>query len=480
MIQILEELGISKKDISSNVFDKRKKWFQQQVIYVENTKNNYVSSAIEMWEIMKTAKFFGIKITISNEFLQKIVKNMSYNGGWAVFGNSEIISPYLTFATVCILKNTDNLGEISKEKVKILLQYMKKFEVSGGFAAPYISVVDIVGTYYGLEACKIVNININKEKIANYLITQTKMYLKIMLHSAQQKIDNNTDVNNEYLKHSAHTVLLSAYYLSFLKKSLNILGYHNFDSKICDAVEQVIHSENFSKGVSLLPANEETLRGFYCLTLLSGNNCFTVLSRFNSLGSESGRYLDRDFYLKYWGKDVDRYIALDSFPPDLVNISEIFYIIGMYEQCKNKPFDNSHDFYSGYMTFEERLKYFGGESIYRKRLLSFENKFYGGFMKSEFMKTSDMDDTYITTYLIKELNIPINDQNIKKFLGFTVTKYGGFSLLPSVFIYKNKPDFISTVEGLLLLKHYYKAHKSISFQNLLQFLNPKFAKSSGA
>ncbi len=456
VVDLLEELMISPENIPQELLSLRKKWFEKQINYIRNI-DNPVSLSIATKEMLKTAAFLGVKIRIGKNFLQKILTSENYNGGWGVFGNQEIISPSLTYDVIWILRNTGNLKILSKEDINKLIYYIERLKVKGGFAKPYSVVIDPIGTYYGIKACKLMNIEFNESKTDNYLRNQVLVYAKEIGYDINKLKSMNQEKDRESTKTLAYKILSESYFLLYAKRSLNLINDYEFDGKIDETVKEIARSPKFSESVSMLPANEETLRGFYSLIVLSPKNCLKIIEQFNLLGSMSDAPLKKEFYMKHWGKCATEYIALDAFPPDLSNTKEIFYITDIYRICKKAYSDNNFTFYPGYITFNEHFELFNCKLTYRRRLLSLESRFYGGFRKTDTIKNPDMDDTYLGAEILNSTSglYSYDKKEIKKFILFTIAKTGGFSLFPSL-LRSNTPDFISTAEALMLCEKYFQ------------------------
>jgi len=459
IIQCLEELSVPQDAVSANILDSRKKWFNEQLNYIQHNIKNPIFAGIAMFEASKAAPFFNEKIALEDSFVRKICDNELYKGGWATVPGVAVCSPIATYSIICLLKETGNLNKRDREKAENLLKSIKKLERDNGFSRPYGLDIDIVSTYYGLKVWKEIPFTINTEKILNYLTDNCVSYIKEINNITYKLKEMEHEKFSEELEEKAEGLTAKALYdtkeLYYIKQSMNLLGDHSFDNKIKIAVSALAKPEPFSMGDSELPPNRLTLSEFFCMFKLANEDCFTVMGKFQSLGSlydfskPCSRY---EFYKKYWGKQISRYNVLDALPPDRLEIPDIYYLVSILSKCQeayhNERASGIIKFHSFYISTMERLKEYGGIDIYQKKVASLRSIIFGGYKRTNEVRIPDMDDTYFAVQTLSMLNVSFSKRDIKKFLLLSVSHYGGFTVVPYS---KMKGDLKSTAEGLELL-----------------------------
>lgn len=458
IIQCLEELSVSQNAAPNHTLRLRKKWFNEQLDYIEHNMKNPTFAGIAMFEASKTAPFFNEKIILEDSFVKRICDNELYKGGWATLPSFAVCSPIATYSIVCLLKETGNLDRRNSKKAENLLKSIKKLERDNGFSKPYGLIIDLESTYYGLKIWKKMPFPINRKKILNYLRDTAIFYIRNIngitdqLHSLEgKKYSEELEKESEDLVGNALNNIKGLYYT---KRSMDLLEDHSLDSEIKTSLSKLVNSEPFGIGVSFLPPNRLILHEFFCMFELTDDECLTVMDKFQSLGSQydfNKPFSRYEFYKKYWGKYESRYNILDALPPDRLETPDIFYLLSILKQCQN-VYNNERNngiikFYPGYITTMERLKKHGGINIYLKKLASLRSIIFGGYRRTNKIWISDMDDTYLAVHIFSILNTHYRRKTIKKFLSFTILHSGGFTFAPFSNI---KGDLRSTAEGLEL------------------------------
>ncbi len=455
IIQCLEELSVSRNAVSNHTLNSRRKWFNEQLDYIEHNIQNPTFAGITIFEMSKIAPFLNEKIVLEDNFVKRICNNELYKGGWATVPSFTVCSPIATYSIICLLKETGNLDKRNNKKAENLLKSIKKLERDNGFSKPYGLIIDPESTYYGLKIWKKIPFPINREKVLNYLSNTALFYIRDIsgiidqLHSlGSEKYSKELEKESKDLTGNALNDVKGLYYT---KRSMDLLEDHSLDSKIKTVISKLADSKLFGIGVSFLPPDRLILHEFFCMFKLTNEECLLVMDKFQSLGSQYGLFNRYEFYQKYWGKYESSYNILDILPPDRLETPDIYYIVSILKQCQdtynNEKTNGIIEFHPGYIATMERLKKHGGIDIYLKRLVSFRSIIFGGYRCTNKIWLPDMDDTYFAVHTFSILNTHYGRKTIKKFLSFTILHSGGFTFAP----FSNmKGDLRSTAEGLEL------------------------------